>query len=203
MPVCATGSSQAIGDITDALIQPTEGRLLGLALRMENGAERVVPARRLEVGAECISIIRGEEGTTWREDGSATGVRALRDLRGANVITDEGELLGHVREIQVSPSDGRVAYGIAEMPLLQRIFRRGFVIEGSVARSYSRAGSRLIVHAPDTPCEVGGPLHSTLGPTVGAWWKAEQRVRAFLCCYGFLIWLAILIGLLLVLLLSM
>ena len=200
MPVSSSGSSLVMGDITDALIQPMEGRLLGLALRTHSGTERMVLARRLEVGMKCISIIKDEVASSGRKDGLSGGVRALRELCGANVVTDEGQLLGRVCEIQVSPNDGRVTYGIAEAPLLRRLFGSGFTVEGSVAHSYSRAGSRLIVHAPDTPSEVGGRLHSALGPTVRGWWKVEQSLHAFLYRYGFLIWLAILIGLLMVLL---
>lgn len=200
MPVFALGSSQDVGVVTDALINLRDGRLLGLALRTQNGSERVVLSRHLEVDAQRVSINNGETAADGRDDGAADGIRALRELRGANVVTDEGQLLGRVREIQVSPSDGRVVYGIAEMPLLQRLFGHGLVIEGSVGCSYSRAGSRLIVHIPHKSSEVSGRPGDGRKKRIG-WRRTERVVHTFLTRYGFIIWLAILITVLVVLLL--
>lgn len=208
MPVFALGSSQDLGVVTDALINLRDGRLLGLALRTQNGSERVVLSRHLEVDAQRVSINNGETAADGRDDGAADGrddgaadgIRALRELRGANVVTDEGQLLGRVREIQVSPSDGRVVYGIGEMPLLQRLFGHGLVIEGSVGCSYSRAGSRLIVHIPHKSSEVSGRQSDGRKKRIG-WRRTERVVHTFLTRYGFMIWLAILIAVLLVLLL--
>ena len=199
-PVFAPGSSQGLGVVTDALINLRDGRLAGLALLTQNGIERVVLAQHLQIGAERVSIIKDRTTFTGGDDPAVDGILALRELWGANVVTDEGRLLGRVCQIELAPNDGRVFYEIAETPLLRRLFRKVFAIEGSVARSYSRVGSRLIVHIPHESSGGRGRHGDSAKNRIG-WRRTEWVVHTFLSRYGFIIWLAILIGVLVVLLL--
>ena len=197
-PVFGLGCAQDLGIVTDALIDPGEGRLLGLALKTPNGIERLVLARHLDVG-QSISIIKNDTMLAADDGVAAEGLFALRELRGANVVTDEGELLGRVSQVELTPNDGRVFYEIAKTPLLRRLFGKVFAIEGNVALSYSRVGARLIVHIPHESSEARDSPRDA-AKHIG-WIKTEWTVHTFLSRYGFLIWLAILIGVLVVLLL--
>src|SRR5262249_16632799 len=107
---------------------------------------------RLRIG----DIIIGQDAvmTSWesfehagdRAVEMAGGVRALDEVLGSNVVTEEGALLGRISEIYIHAHKPRVIYRVTESKI-QKLFGRGFFLPGDVARSYAPDGPRIIVPA--------------------------------------------------------
>lgn len=167
-----------LGEVTDAIVHPTEGRLLGLGVRTLEGNERVLLAvcphegdervlneHDFRIGAESVITIENALCDPKDLDTSlAGGAYACSELVGAKVVTDEGRLLGSVSEVHLLVQDRKVLYRVTESKW-KRPFGGGFLMAGNAPRSYSRAGMRLIVPFDmEMTMTSGRPLRS-VAPT--------------------------------------
>ena len=181
--VLAAGTSRRLGEVADAVIHPTEGRLLGLALRTDAGGERVLPVHQLSVRHDGSILSSDDVDAAVPPEGAF----ALREIVGASVITEVGELVGHVSDVHLVVRGAGVEYEVAPTRL-QRVLGGGLRLNAAAPLTFSRDGSRLIVPA----AEVGRRLPS-LFDGVWAWvgtrsWELEQSTRGLLDKYGVPLW---------------
>lgn len=150
MPVREEGTEQMLGRLADIVIHPTEGTMLGLILQTVGGNSLSLATSHLCIDTADINTasitIRDSDRLNTPLSG---GVRVWGELIGACVVTEEGLLLGHVREIHLWSERQRyfsVVYRVSGT-LLQRLFAQSFFLPGHIVQAYSRAGTRLIVPA--------------------------------------------------------
>jgi uncharacterized protein YrrD len=147
MAALASDTGEKLGEVTDAIIDPMGGRVLGIALRTSDGERRVISARDFSIGADAVMAPKGSVAHTADMPGDLTGgVEAVGKLVGTNVVTEDGKLLGRVREVHILADRPQAVYRVAESTL-QRFFGGGFYLSGDVPRSYSPDGVRMIVPA--------------------------------------------------------
>ncbi len=147
MSLLATDTGAKLGEIRDAIIQPAEGRVMGVVARASEGDEA-----RLRIG----DVVIGQDAvmTSWesfkhagaRAGEMAGGVGALSDLIGSNVVTEDGVLLGRISDVYIRIDKPQVVYRVTESTI-QRFFGGGFFLPGDAARSYAPDGARMIVPA--------------------------------------------------------
>jgi sporulation protein YlmC with PRC-barrel domain len=147
MSLLAVDTGAKLGEIRDAIIHPTEGRVMGVVVRTPDDTEL-----RLRIG----DIIIGQHAvmTSWesfehagdRAAEMAGGVRALDEVIGSNVVTENGELLGRISEIYIRVDMPQAVYRVTESRI-QKLFGGGFFLPGDAARSYAPDGARMIVPA--------------------------------------------------------
>ncbi len=148
MSVLATQTSRKLGEVADALIHPTEGRMLGLTLRTAEGEERVLALGKFRIAADVI--FAPEQALQPLEPSLpevAGRVYAFKEIIGTSVVADDGKLLGHVSDVHISPEEAIVTYRVTESKM-QQLFKGGYLMSGNHPHAYSRLGLRLIV-----PCE--------------------------------------------------
>jgi sporulation protein YlmC with PRC-barrel domain len=145
MSVLDAGSGDKVGDVIDAIVHPTEGRLVGALVRLANGEEAVLPVDSLRIGDNAVMAIAGAP-FELRTSSSVLrdGVLAGGTLVGANVVTEDGRLLGKVSDVEIMPELGLAAYKVSST-VLQKIFGGGFYIAGDLPRALSSDGVRMIV----------------------------------------------------------
>ncbi len=146
-PMITSETGQKLGEVVDAIVQPTSGAFLGLAIRTPKGEERGVPGSFLTIGPDAVmvrGVISEDRDDVAREIQS--GELALHDLVNTSVVTDDGVHLGRISEVWLDVDNGRVAYRIIESSL-QRLFNGGFFVAGDVPTSFAPDGSRIIVPA--------------------------------------------------------
>lgn len=137
---------QALGKVIDLVLHPTEGLLLGMVVQTAAGEERVFAWHGLRLLPTAVRIEKQDAPDTTREQNELkAGVRACRELLGAHVLTEEGQLLGSVREIYCDWETRRVLHYVAGAGW--RKLMPGRYLAGNQPRAYSRAGHRLIVPA--------------------------------------------------------
>lgn len=147
MTVLASDSGEKLGNATDVIIHPVEGKVLGIALRTLEGERRVISTQDFSIGVDAIMAAKGSVAHTTDTTGDlAGGVEAVGEIVGTNVVTEDGKLLGRVREVHILADRPRAVYRVAETTL-QRFFGGGFYLAGDVPRSYSPDGARMIVPA--------------------------------------------------------
>jgi uncharacterized protein YrrD len=147
MSLLAADTGAKLGEIRDAIIQPTEGRVMGVVVRTPDNDEL-----RLRIG----DIIIGQDAimTSWesfehagdRAGEMAGGVRALDEIVGSNVVTEDGDLLGRISEVYIRVDKPQAVYRVTESRI-QRLFGRGFFLPSVATRSYAPDGARIIVPA--------------------------------------------------------
>lgn len=186
--VLAAGTWRRLGEVADAVIHPTEGRLLGLALRTDAGAERVLPLHQLSVRHDgAIVSSGGPDAAPGDAAVPPGGAFALREIVGASVVTEAGELVGHVSDVHLVVRDAGVEYEVAPTRL-QRILGGGLRLNAAAPLTFSRAGSRLIVPAAEVWHRLPRPFDG-----VRAWvgtrsWELGQSARRLLNKYGVPLW---------------
>ena len=147
MALLAADTGSKLGEIRDAIIHPTEGRVMGALVRTVDGDEQRVRINDIIIGEDAV-MTSGEAfdraGDYSRE--LVGGFRAVEDMIGSNVVTENGELLGRITEVYIRVDKPMAVYRVAESKL-QKFFGKGFFIAGDVARSFSPDGPRIIVPA--------------------------------------------------------
>ncbi len=149
LPVLSSRSGQKLGQVSDAIVHPTEGSLMGLAVATFPGAERLLLAEDFFIFEEAGAVIVAEDAHMNVDKINAAirdGVRVCHNLIGAEAITRSGRLLGRVIEVYVMEEELRMIYRVASSRL-QKLFGRGFFIAGTLPHAWSRNGARLIINA--------------------------------------------------------
>jgi sporulation protein YlmC with PRC-barrel domain len=145
MSVLRSDTGERLGEVSDVIILPTEGRVAGIAIGSPDGWQRAMGSTDFIIGADAIMAVEGAQFDEQMLDGTlAEGLHPASDIIGSNVVTEDGKLLGRVSEIHVSKESPIVFYRIAESKL-QRFLGGGFFIAGNLPRAYSPDGARLIV----------------------------------------------------------
>ena len=147
MSLLAVDTGAKLGEIRDAIIQPTEGRVMGVVVRTPDDTELRLRISEIIIGQHAVM-------TSWesferagdRAVEMASGVRALDEMIGSKVVTEEGDLLGRISEIYIRVDKPQAVYRVTESRI-QKLFGGGFFLPGDAARSYARDGARMIVPA--------------------------------------------------------
>ena len=188
MKVVDPDSRKALGTITDVIIHPTAGVVLGYRVLTAAGDERVILAPELRfqdshaAAAEYALMPRQELAGVL-----AGGAYACCSLKGASVVTEDGRLLGRIADVFIAPGGRAVSYRVAE-PGVQGMLNEGFFMNGSLPHSYSATGARLIV-----PARTGREGGDGLAITSRLFAQGRQLLdgtRRFIGRYGVPLWVA-------------
>ncbi|MCG3159576.1 MAG: hypothetical protein JMDDDDMK_00570 [Acidobacteria bacterium] len=147
MVLLAADTGEKLGEVRDALIQPTEGRVIGIVVRSQGADDLRLRTNDFFIGQDAVMTSRESfehAGDHARE--MAGGIRAVDEMVGANVVTEDGRLLGRISEVYIRTDQPRAVYRVAESTL-QKFFGRGFFLPGNVPRSFAPDGARIIVPA--------------------------------------------------------
>lgn len=144
--VVKSDTGEKLGQVEDVIINPAEGRVLGIALRSAEGPAVSLAAQDYIIGADAVMVRQGTlKPAAQAGDVHSVGVNS-NNIVGATVVTEDGKLLGRVSEVHISADHPIVIYRVVESTL-QRFFGGGFFLMGDVPRAYSQEGARLIVPA--------------------------------------------------------
>jgi uncharacterized protein YrrD len=147
MPLLAVDTGAKLGEIRDAIIQPVEGRVIAVIVRTLDNDELRLRINDVIIGPDAVM-------TSWesfahagdRSSEMTGGVRAIDELVGANIVTEDGDLLGRISEVYIRTDKPQAIYRVAESRI-QKFLGRGFFLPGAAARSYAPDGVRMIVPA--------------------------------------------------------
>ena len=161
MPVFVMGTGERLGYVSDAIVDPVTGQLLGVTLQSRKGNEPAIATNDFIIASNAILAAEG----TLCEREDLRGERGrdactCSELLGASVVTDQGEWVGRVIEIHISVESPCTVYRVVESRF-QAFWGRGFYMSGNAPRAYSRSGARLIVpdaaaaqYSASSPAEV-------------------------------------------------
>jgi len=151
----ATGNK--LGKVTDLIVDPIKGVLLGLAVQTTEGHMRVLDYHEIFSFGKDAVMVNADHSITPLEDSPLVGPPlAKKDLSRAQIITEGGNLLGHVSNIFLHyGAPPLVIYEIRES-VLDRLLGRALFIPASAGRALSDNAERIVVpdeaaaHAADS-----------------------------------------------------
>jgi uncharacterized protein YrrD len=148
MPVIVPDTSERLGKVSDVIVNPTDGRALGILLRTIKGEERAIAINDCFIFSDANAVLAAENALVDSESirDAMTGAQVCQELIGADVVTEAGELLGDVSDVYVVENPAKIIYRVTASAL-QRFFGGGFFLAGNVPRFYWRESARLIVPA--------------------------------------------------------
>jgi uncharacterized protein YrrD len=147
MSLLAVDTGEKLGQIRDAIIQPVEGRVVGLVVRTLSNDEMRLRINDATIGPDAVmTSLESFEYAGERVRELAGGVRVIDEMVGSNVVTENGDLLGRISEVYITTDRPQAVYRIVESRI-QKFLGRGFFLPGDVARSYAPDGARIIVPA--------------------------------------------------------
>jgi uncharacterized protein YrrD len=144
MAIINSNTGEKLGIVQDALVNPTQGRLLGLLYRDSGGQTYALSIQNILIGRDAVMTGKDFRPETEGQSEMLHDGIATEQLKGANVVTGDGRLLGRISAVYVSADQPNIAYHVTESAL-QRFFGGGFYLAGEVPHAYAPDGVRLIV----------------------------------------------------------
>jgi uncharacterized protein YrrD len=141
-------SGNKIGEVSDLMIDPLRGLLLGLAVQpAHGGAHTAIIARDIHSLSEDAVMARSESSAINLQDASVPSFFLVRkNIIGAKIVTESGKLLGEVAVVYVDQagSPATVIYEIRES-LLDKLLRRAIFIPAAAGLAVADNAERIIV----------------------------------------------------------
>jgi uncharacterized protein YrrD len=144
MPVLRVDTGSKLGEVSDTIIHPVKGEILGIVVRSIEASEQILLTSSFFIGVDAIMADGKADYEDIPSDNPGRGVTALGRLVNTNLVTEAGRLVGRISEVYVSTQKPFVIYHIVESTL-QKFFGGGFFVPGDIARAYSSDGVRMIV----------------------------------------------------------
>ena len=158
----ATGNK--LGRVVDVRIDPVNGLLLGLMLEAGDGIAADLPYERIySFGRDAV--MASEDAIVPAVQENETLNRRAKDLVGAKVVMESGQILGEIADVLVTLNPPPAVLYEVRRSMLDRLLGRTFFIPASVGYALSDDAARLVV--PDLTADIASADISTLtGPSV-------------------------------------
>jgi sporulation protein YlmC with PRC-barrel domain len=147
MPVVLPETGETVGQISDLIIHPTEGAVLGLIMQSTEGVTWAVAANDFFIFNRNKVVVVLESALSYQtgaREKMADGMSACREAIGARIVTEKGKYLGYVSEVLITEEPLLAVYQILESHW-QKYFGGGFYIPADLPYAWSRDGARFIV----------------------------------------------------------
>lgn len=126
-PVVTAAEGNRIGEVSDLLIDPAEGMVVGLVVADGwRKDERVLPFRDVRtLGGDAVIVASSSailDRASWRR----TGQHVIRtsDLSGRPVLTSAGSRLGTIKDVLIDDTSGTVDHMVVQSPRLGGLLHR-------------------------------------------------------------------------------
>lgn len=143
MSVLNSTTGARIGEVVDLILEPIEGRVLGIAVHTSDKEKRSLEVERIHVGDDAV-MTTDPNPAALSFSGSFEGGVLSSEIIGAKLVTEDGKLVGAIKELYLSRENMQLIYRVAESNL-QQVFGGGFYISAEVPRAYAPEENRMIV----------------------------------------------------------
>jgi uncharacterized protein YrrD len=144
-------SGAVLGRTLDILVDPANGRLLGLSLDAEGTTLNIPYEEIYSFGKDAVMAISDASITRETASEESRTCRA-HDLIGTQVVLESGDILGEIADVLITLNPPPVVIYEVRRSLLDRFLGRTFFIPASVANVLSADSKRLLV--PDITAEI-------------------------------------------------
>src|SRR5258705_7491425 len=159
MPVLSRVTGNKLGTVHDLIIDPLSGNLGGVVLHRLDGSEGVLHYGDISSFGKDAVMAHADDVVTPPREGELTQIPCTkRDIVGAQIITEDGNLIGRIANIHVHLAPPPIAIYEVRESLLDKLMGRVLYVPASFTRALSGDAERILV--PDDAREVSA---STIG----------------------------------------
>lgn len=166
MPVVLPDAGETVGEISDVIIHPTEGTVLGLMLQSIEGVTQAVAASDFFIfGRNNVVVVleNALSDQSGAREKMAGGISVCREAIGASIVTEKGKYIGDVSDIWIVDEPLRAVYQVIESHW-QKYFGKGLFISVNLPYAWSRDGTRFIVREVELLSNRGSQPAEVIGP---------------------------------------
>ena len=150
MPVLSLSSGNKLGSVSDVRLDPVNGRLVGLTL--DGPGDLELPYEHIHsFGRDAVMAVSDDSLVCTPESADSRG-RLAKDVIGAKVVMESGEVLGEIVDVRVTLKPPPTALYELRRSMLDRLLGRTFYIPASIGYALSDDAARLVV--PDRTAEI-------------------------------------------------
>ena len=152
MTLLSLASGNKLGTIVDLFIDPINGVLLGVTLSLKDGRLAGLSLGEIHSFGRDAVMVQTEQSVAPLDSGVLTGGQLASKLIGTTIITESGDVLGHITNIFVTlKPPPRILYEVRHS-ILDKLLGREFFIPASLGHALSDDATRLVV--PDVTTEI-------------------------------------------------
>jgi uncharacterized protein YrrD len=164
--VLSRATANQLGQVHDLIIEPVAGDLAGLEVKTADGVKAVEYSEIYSIGPDAVMV--NNDRSVIATESSPLNVlpTALNKLVGAEVITEGGQVLGHVATIFMCLAEEPVLIYEARASILDKLLGRSLFFLGSQGHAFSAGDARLVVKE-DTAEKADSTLEALAGRLFG------------------------------------
>lgn len=164
-PILSVATGNKLGRVVDVRVDPVNGIMKGLVVETGDGAATDLPYERIySVGRDAV-MAESEGAIEPVGDRTETLTRVAKDLFGAKVVMEGGQILGEIADVLVTLSPPPSVIYEIRRSMLDRLLGRTFFIPASVGYALSDDAARLVV--PDLTADIASSnISALIGPSV-------------------------------------
>src|SRR5687768_848067 len=145
MTVLSLASGNKLGTIVDLFIDPINGELLGVTLSLKDGRLAGLTLGEIHSFGRDAVMAETDQSVALLDAGVLTGGQLASKLIGTKIITESGDVLGHITDIFVTlKPPPRIIYE-ARQSILDKLLGREFFVPASLGHALSDDAARLVV----------------------------------------------------------
>lgn len=141
MEVCWSDTTQVVGRVTNVLISPKQGMVTGFIWWGNSGQRYMVSLGDFRLNDK---LWVNPQTVKSDIDYSFEDLIVTKIINRTVVLTNRGNLLGHISRVYLWLDDLSLFYCVAQN-IWQRLSRRGFFISGLIIRNFTLDGAQMIV----------------------------------------------------------
>lgn len=144
--VLSRTTGNLLGQVHDLYIDPVEGVLMGLTIAAPNGKMGGLDYKKVySFGQDAVMATDDDAVVGLNDDWVATHSHAKRHLLGIKIVTESGNLLGHVANIFVRLTPPPIAVYEVRESVLDKLLGRNLFIPASTGNALSSNAERIVV----------------------------------------------------------
>jgi uncharacterized protein YrrD len=158
--VLSRATANKLGQIHDLLINPAQGEMAGLSIRMPDQSLRLVDYQEIySFGQDAIMINSDEAAVPVQESPLKVLPLAKNNLVGVNVLTGDGKLLGQVANVYIRLAETVLLIYEVRASILDKLLDHALFFPATEGHAISSDFTRLVV-ADDTAAKAQNSLEA-------------------------------------------
>jgi len=155
MTVLSLATGNKLGQVRECFVDPINGVLLGFTIAAADGSTADLSYDSVHSFGRDAIMAAADDAIRPQTENSVPNHQSAKKLIGTKIITESGNLLGHIADIFVTLSPPPVVLYEIRESVLDRLLGRQLFIPASAGHALSDDGERLVV--PDTTMETAAP----------------------------------------------
>jgi uncharacterized protein YrrD len=144
--VVSRATANKLGQVHDLIINPVAGRLAGLSVKLEDEGVPLVACDEIYSFGPDAVMINNDRSALPPENSPLKDLPfAMNKLVGAEVITEDGKILGQVANVFIHLSEEPLLIYEVRSSLFDKLLGRALFFPASFGRAFSAHDARLVV----------------------------------------------------------